>query len=64
LDSLTTDGFEVIYRKPGRSTVGTFTVSADVACVWHFNLDENVIEPQYAGDNGAAFRPCGADFPL
>jgi iron complex outermembrane receptor protein len=36
LGTLTTDGFEVTYRKSVGTSVGTFTLSGDVACVWHF----------------------------
>ena len=36
LGTLTTDGFEVTYRKPVGTSAGTFTLSGDVAYVWHF----------------------------
>ena len=36
LGTPTTDGFEVTYRKSVGTSVGTFTLSGDVAYVWHF----------------------------
>ena len=64
LGTLTTDGFEVIYRKRGHAAGGTFTRSDDVAHVWQFERNEPPTEHDYVGDSTAAFRPCDEGFPL
>jgi len=64
LGNLETDGFEATFRKALPTNVGTFTLSGDIAYVWHFNVespDGNTFN--CAGNNQCLFQPFGAAFP-
>jgi len=63
LGNLETDGFEATFRKALPTTVGTFTLSGDLAYVWHFNVESAGQTENCAGNNLCLFQPFGAAFP-
>jgi iron complex outermembrane receptor protein len=64
LGSLTTDGFDINFRKSLGTKFGTFTLSADWAYVWHFNLETpDGTTSNLAGNNLAFNQPFGASNP-
>ncbi|MGI4856074.1 MAG: TonB-dependent receptor plug domain-containing protein [Janthinobacterium lividum] len=60
---LHTDGFEATFKQKLPTSVGTFTLSADWAYVWHFTMPSGGASVDYAGNNGAIDTIFGAAFP-
>jgi iron complex outermembrane recepter protein len=63
LTYLNTDGFEGTFRQSLPTSIGTFTLSGDWAYVWHFQMPDNGIASDFAGNNGAFYEPFGASIP-
>ncbi|WP_090682650.1 TonB-dependent receptor [Paraburkholderia phenazinium] len=63
LSYLHTDGFEATFRQSLPTRIGTFTLSADWAYVWHFTMPNGGVADDYAGNNGAIDTVFGASFP-
>ncbi len=60
---LNTDGFEGTFSQSLPTAIGTFTLSGDYAWVWHFQMPNNGIASDFAGNNGAFYEPFGAAIP-
>ncbi len=64
LNSLTTEGFELNFRKSvSTDAAGTFTVSGNWAYVWNFDQTAGGTTVDFAGNDGAIDTPYGASFP-
>ncbi len=64
LNSLTTEGFELNFRKSvPTSAAGTFTLSGNWAYVWNFDQTAGGTTVDFAGNDGAIDTPYGASFP-
>jgi iron complex outermembrane recepter protein len=63
LNRVSTDGFEVNFRKDLPTPVGTFSLYGDWAYVWHFDQESGGSVVDFAGNDGAIDTPWGASFP-
>jgi iron complex outermembrane recepter protein len=63
LNGLTTQGFELNFRRAQATGVGTFTLSGDWAYVWNFKQSSGGTTVDFAGNDGAINTPYGASFP-
>jgi len=64
LGNLETDGFEATFRKTLPTKLGSFTLSGDLAYVWHFKVeDTDGNTTNCAGNNACIYEPFGAAFP-
>lgn len=65
LGTLRTDGFEATFRQALPTQLGTFTLAADWAWVWHFDLANGPGQPSsnLAGNNLGIDTVFGASFP-
>ncbi len=63
LSYLHTDGFEATFRQALPTKIGTFTLSADWAYVWHFVMPMSGVADDFAGNNGANDTVFGGAFP-
>jgi iron complex outermembrane receptor protein len=65
LGSMRTDGFEATFRQAMPTKLGTFTLAADWAWVWHFDLANGPNTPSVnlAGNNLGIDTVFGASFP-
>ena len=65
LGSMTNDGFEATLRQALPTSLGTFTLAADWAWVWHFKLANGAGQPtiDLAGNNNGLDTTFGASFP-
>jgi hypothetical protein len=65
LGEMRTDGFEATFRQALPTQLGTFTLAADWAWVWHFDLANGPGQPtvDLAGNNLGIDTVFGASFP-
>jgi len=65
LGTMRTDGFEATFRQALPTQLGTFTLAADWAWVWHFDLANGPGQPSVnlAGNNLGIDTVFGASFP-
>ena len=65
LGDMTNDGFEGTFHQIVPTSLGTFTLAADWAWVWHFKLANGAGQPtiDLAGNNNGLDTTFGASFP-
>jgi iron complex outermembrane receptor protein len=63
LNTLTTDGFELNAHEAIPIPVGTLSLAANWAYVWHFRQESSAGTVDFAGNDGAIDTPFGASFP-
>jgi iron complex outermembrane recepter protein len=63
LNTLTTEGFELNFHQAIPIPVGTVSLAANWAYVWHFKQESSAGTVDFAGNDGAIDTPFGASFP-